>query len=92
MTDTERIRLWLASLLLRRILPIVIVITCLLGMGLMLTKNFRQGLSLWFIAMVAGALTLYVRRTLEKKLRDLLEEIEAERARTAEADVEEAKD
>ena len=80
MTDTERIRLWLASLLLRRVLPIVIVLTCLLGMGLMLTKNFRQGLSLWFIAMVAGALTLYVRRTLEKKLRDLQEEMEETQA------------
>ena len=75
MYDTERIRVWLTSLILRRLLPIVIVIICLLGVGLMIVGSFRQGLSLWFLSLVFGAITLYIRRTLEKKLRDLQEEM-----------------
>ena len=74
MYDIERIRRWLASPILRRVLPILTVALCLLGVALMLLGIFRQGLALWFISMVVGALTLYVRRTLEKKLRDLEEE------------------
>ena len=74
MYDIERIKRWLASPILRRVLPILFVALCLLGVALMLLGRFSQGLGLWFISMVAGALTLYVRRTLEKKLRDLEEE------------------
>ena len=90
MYDSERIKVWLTSLILRRLLPIVVVIMCLLGLGLMITGNFRQGLSLWFLSLVFGALTLYIRRTLEKKLRDLQEEMQA--AADAEAPKEEAQD
>ena len=74
MYDMERIKRWLASPILRRILPLVIVALCLLGVLMMVFGRFGQGLGLWFISLVAGALTLYVRRTLEKKLRDLEEE------------------
>ena len=74
MYDTKRIQAWLSSPILRRVLPIAIVIMCVLGVVLMLVGSFRQGLSLWFLSLVLGALTLYVRRTLEKKLRDLQEE------------------
>ena len=81
MYDTKRIQAWLRSPILRRALPILIVIMCLLGVGMMIAGSFRPGLSLWFISMVLGALTLYVRRTLEKKLRDLQEEARAEEAR-----------
>ena len=90
MYDSERIKVWLTSLILRRLLPIVIVIMCLLGVALMIMGNFRQGLSLWFLSLVFGALTLYIRRTLEKKLRDLQEEMRA--AAEAEATSEEAQD
>ena len=74
MYDIERIRRWLTSVWLRRILPLLSVILCVLGVILMLAGRFDMGLGLWFISLVAGALTLYVRRTLEKKLRDLEEE------------------
>ena len=74
MYDIERIKRWLASPVLRRILPLVIVALCLLGVGLMVFGHFGQGVGLWFISLVAGVLLLYVRRTLEKKLRDLEEE------------------
>ena len=74
MYDIERIKRWLGSPLLRRVLPIVIVALCLLGVGLMVFGLFAQGMALWFISLVAGALLLYVRRTLEKKLRDLEDE------------------
>ena len=83
MYDSERIKVWLTSLILRRLLPIVIVIMCLLGVGLMIVGSFRQGLSLWFLSLVFGALTLYIRRTLEKKLRDLQEEMAAAEAEAA---------
>ena len=75
MYDTERIRVWLTSLILKRLLPIVIVIMCLLGVGLMVVGSFRQGLSLWFLSLVLGAITLYIHRTLMKKLHDLEEEM-----------------
>ena len=74
MYDIERIKRWLASPLLRRVLPIVIVALCLLGVGLMVFGLFSQGVALWFISLIAGALLLYVRHTLEKKLRDLEDE------------------
>ena len=74
MYDTKRIQAWLNSPILRRALPILAVILCLLGVVLMIVGTFSQGLALWFISLVLGALTLYVRRTLEKKLRDLQEE------------------
>lgn len=74
MYDTARIRRWLNSALLRRALPLLIVALCLIGTAVMLFVSFAAGLSLWFISLLAGALLLYVRRTLEKKLRDLEEE------------------
>ena len=74
MYDMDRIRRWLASPILRRVLPLCIVALCLAGMAVMLFYNFRMGIALWFLSLVTGALTLYVRRTLEKKLRDLEEE------------------
>ena len=74
MYDIERIKRWLASPVLKRILPLVFVALCLLGVALMVIGRFGQGLALWFISLVGGALTLYVRRTLERKLRDLEEE------------------
>ncbi len=74
MYDVARIRRWLDSALLRRVLPLLIVALCLVGTAVMLFVSFGAGLSLWFISLVAGALLLYVRRTLERKLRDLEEE------------------
>ena len=74
MYDIARIKRWLNSVWLRRVLPLAIAALCLAGMAVMLFVSFGAGLSLWFIALVAGALLLYVRRTLEKKLRDLEEE------------------
>ena len=74
MYDIQRIRRWLASPILRRVLPILIVILCLLGVVLMPLGYFGQGVGLWVISLVAGALLLYVRRTLEKKLQDLEDE------------------
>lgn len=74
MYDTDRIRRWLDSALLRRILPLLIVALCLVGTAVMLFVSFAAGLSMWFISLVTGALLLYVHRTLEKKLRDLEEE------------------
>ena len=74
MYDIERIKRWLASPILRKILPFAVVILCLLGVGLMVFGRFGQGLALWFVSLVAGALVLFVHRTLQKKLRDLEEE------------------
>ena len=74
MYDIERIKRWLNSSLLRRVLPLAIVALCLAGTAVMLFWRFDLGLILWFASLVAGALLLYVRRTLEKKLRDLTEE------------------
>ncbi len=74
MYDIARIRRWLDSILLRRALPLLLVALCLAGVGLMLFGRFGLGLILWFAGAVAGALLLWTRRTLEKKLRDLEEE------------------
>ena len=74
MYDIARIRRWLDSALLRRVLPLLIVALCLIGTAVMLFVSFSAGLSMWFISLVAGALLLYVRRTLTKKLHDLEEE------------------
>ena len=52
----------------------LIVALCLVGTAVMLFISFGAGLSMWFVSLVAGALLLYVRHTLEKKLRDLEEE------------------
>lgn len=74
MYDIEKIKRWLASPILRRVLPILCAVLCLAGVVWMIFGNFGQGLVLWFVSLVAGGLTLYVHRTLEKKLRDLEEE------------------
>lgn len=74
MYDIARIKRWLNSIWLKRILPLLMVALCLAGVALMLFGRFDLGLGLWFAAVVAGALLLWTRRTLEKKLRDLEDE------------------
>ena len=77
MNDIEKAQRMLNALLMKKGLPIAILLIYLAGMVLMLFASFSQGLTLWFISTVLGALLLYVKHTLEKKIRDL-QEVEAE--------------
>ena len=51
-------------------LGIVVVLIYAVGLLLMLIGKFSQGLRLWFISTVAGALLLYVKRKREKRAAD----------------------
>lgn len=80
MNDIEKTRRFLASPLLRRVFPILFILLYVIGMVLMLAfQRFDQGLILWFVSTVCGAILLYAKRKQEKKLEDLLQE-EAEEA------------
>ena len=80
MNDIEKTRRLLASPVLRKFLPILIVLLYIVGVILMIFARFEQGLVLWFISTVGGALLLYVKRVQEKKLADLLQEEADEQA------------
>ena len=77
--DIQKIDRLLSSPLFRRVLPIIVVIEYIIGLFLMFVQHFSQGLSLWFLSTVLGALLLYVKRTQEKKKADLLQAEEDER-------------
>ena len=74
MVDIARIQRLLDSFWLRRVLPLAIVVLCLAGVAVMLLGSFGTGVGLWGISLILGALTLFARHKLEKKLRDLQEE------------------
>lgn len=80
MNDIEKTRRLLASPVLRKLLPILIVLLYIAGVILMIFGRFDQGLVLWFVSTAGGALLLYVKRVQEKKLADLLQEEADERA------------
>ncbi len=63
----------------RQWLGIIIVLIYAVGLVMMFIGYFSQGLGLWFVSTVAGALLLYVKRTQEKKAADekAMEEEEA---------------
>ena len=63
----------------RQWLGIVIVLIYAVGLVMMFIGYFSQGLGLWFVSTVAGALLLYVKRTQAKRAADekALEEEEA---------------
>ena len=80
MNDIEKTRRFLASPLLRRVFPILFILLYAVGLVLMIAfQRFDQGLVLWFVSTVCGAIMLYAKRKQEKKLEDLLQE-EAEEA------------
>ena len=54
----------------RRILALAIVALYIIGLILMFCRQFRIGLSLWFISTAGGALLLYIKHTEEKRARD----------------------
>lgn len=78
--DIQKIDRLLSSPIFRRVLPILIVLLYAVGVALMIFGCFPQGLSLWFLSTVFGALLLYVKRKQEKKRADLLQAEEEERA------------
>lgn len=78
-SEIQKIDRMLNSVLFKKVFPIIIVLLYLAGMFLMIFSAFAQGMSLWFLSTVFGALLLYVKRTQEKKKADLLQ-IEAEEA------------
>lgn len=78
-SEIQKIDRMLNSVLFKKVFPIIIVLFYLAGMFLMIFSAFAQGMSLWFLSTVFGALLLYVKRTQEKKKADLLQ-IEAEEA------------
>lgn len=78
--DIQKIDRLLSSPIFRRVLPIVIVLLYAVGVTLMIFDCFPQGLALWFLSTVFGALLLYVKRKQEKKRADLLQAEEDERA------------
>ena len=72
MNDIEKTRRFLSSPLLRRVFPILFILLYVIGMVLMLAfQRFDQGLILWFVSTVCGAILLYAKRKQEKKLEDL---------------------
>lgn len=77
MNDIERARRLLDSLWMKKVFPILILLIYAAGLILMVFANFTNGLTLWFISTVLGALLLYVKRKQEKKIRDL-QEVEAQ--------------
>lgn len=80
MNDIEKTRRFLASPLLRKVFPILSVLLYAVGVALMICGRFDQGLTLWFVSTVCGALLLYAKRKQEKKLLDLMQEAEDEAA------------
>lgn len=58
------------ELIMKKILPVVIIVLYVIGLVMMIFANFSQGLVLWFISTAGGALYLYVKRTEEKKAAD----------------------
>ena len=80
MNDIAKTRRFLASPLLRRVFPILFILLYAVGLVLMIAfQRFDQGLVLWFVSTVCGAILLYAKRKQEKKLEDLIQE-EAEEA------------
>lgn len=58
---------------------IAVIAFYFIGMFLMIFGLFRQGVALWFISTVGGALMLYVKKRQDKKVEDLRLEEEEER-------------
>lgn len=83
MNDIEKTRRFLASPMLKLIMPILIVLLYVAGVAVMIFGRFDQGVALWFLSTAMGAILLYARRKQEKKLRDLEEEAAEEAARAA---------
>ena len=78
--DIQKIDRMLNSTLFKKVFPIIIVLLYIAGVIMMIFAEFAQGLSLWFLSTVFGALLLYVKRTQEKKKADLIRIEEEERA------------
>lgn len=74
MNDIEKTRRFLASPMLRKVLPIFIVLLYAVGMVLMIFTRFDLGVLLWFFSTAGGVLLLYAKRKQEKKLMDLEQE------------------
>lgn len=54
----------------RRILALVIVALYIAGLVFMFCRQFKIGLSLWFISTAGGALLLYIKHSEEKRAKD----------------------
>lgn len=63
-----------------RILAVVVIVLYIVGMFLMIFRQFGNGVTLWALSTIIGGLALYVKRTNEKKAADEKEFEEAERA------------
>ena len=59
---------------------IAVIAFYFIGMILMIFGLFGQGVSLWFLSTVGGAVMLYVKKRQDKKVEDLKREEEEERA------------
>lgn len=66
------------------VIALIVIILYITGIILMICGNARNGIDLWVISTVVGALLLYVRRTLAKKKADLEAEEAEEAARQEE--------
>lgn len=78
--DIQKIDRILNSTLFKKVFPIIIVALYVVGIIMMIFSAFAQGLSLWFLSTVFGALQLYVKRTQEKKKADILQMEKEEQA------------
>ncbi len=67
------------EMLLKKILPIAIIALYVIGMALMIFGNFGNGVTLWVISTVGGALLLYAKRRQEKRAADEAQVEEEER-------------
>lgn len=68
------------NLQLWRLMALLVIVLYIAGMFLMIFRQFGNGVTLWALSTVIGALALYVKRTNEKKAADEKEFEEAERA------------
>lgn len=78
--EIQKIDRILKSPVFRVALPVLIILLYIAGMFMMIFQNFGNGVTLWVLSTVLGALVLYVKRTQEKKRTDLLQAEEDERA------------
>jgi len=67
------------ELILKRILPLAVIALYVIGMVLMIFGNFGNGVTLWVISTVGGALLLYAKRRQEKRAADEAQVEEEER-------------
>lgn len=63
-----------------RIMAVLVIVLYVVGMFLMIFRQFGNGVTLWALSTIIGGIALYVKRTNDKKAADEKEFEEAERA------------